>query len=86
MPAPTQQSPEHAAEPAGHGGETFPMAQAIKDATMAHVAGMQDEFRSLQGLYRFRPEQAVGVGYNRREFHELTRIYLDANLDTNFTN
>jgi uncharacterized iron-regulated protein len=50
--------------PGGHGGETFPMAQAIKDATMAHfiVANKKDNtpFLHLNGSYHSNDYEGIG--------------------------
>ena len=59
--------------PAGHGGETFPMAQAIKDATMAHfIARNQnaDRFLHLNGSYHSDNDEGIGW-YLRRYAPEL---------------
>lgn len=56
--------------PGGHGGETFPMAQAIKDATMAHfiVANKQDgrKFLHLNGSYH--SDNFEGIGWYLQEY------------------
>lgn len=50
--------------PAGHGGETFPMAQAIKDATMAHFIvsnhGPGKRFLHLNGSYHSDDFEGIG--------------------------
>lgn len=56
--------------PGGHGGETFPMAQAIKDATMAHfivknkLAGKR--FLHLNGSYH--SDNFEGIGWYLKEY------------------
>lgn len=56
--------------PGGHGGATFPMAQAIKDATMAHfiVANKQDgrPFLHLNGSYH--SDNFEGIGWYLNEY------------------
>lgn len=56
--------------PGGHGGETFPMAQAIKDATMAHfiVARKQEgrTFLHLNGSYH--SDDYEGIGWYLRQY------------------
>jgi uncharacterized iron-regulated protein len=50
--------------PGGHGGETFPMAQAIKDATMAHFIvqnkGEGVPFLHLNGSYHSNDYEGIG--------------------------
>ncbi|MCX8210806.1 MAG: ChaN family lipoprotein [Lewinella sp.] len=50
--------------PGGHSGETFPMAQAIKDAAMAHfIAKNKDEgvrFLHLNGSYHSDDNEGIG--------------------------
>ena len=56
--------------PGGHGGETFPMAQAIKDATMAHfiVANKEDgvPFLHLNGSYH--SDDYEGIGWYLKKY------------------
>ncbi|MTB53107.1 ChaN family lipoprotein [Lewinella sp. W8] len=56
--------------PAGHGGETFPMAQAIKDATMAHFivayAGGRKRFLHLNGSYH--SDDFEGIGWYLQQY------------------
>jgi len=56
--------------PGGHGGETFPMAQAIKDATMAHfiVRNKQDgqTFLHLNGSYH--SDDFEGIGWYLKQY------------------
>lgn len=56
--------------PGGHGGETFPMAQAIKDATMAHfiVAHKQAgrAFLHLNGSYH--SDNYEGIGWYLKQY------------------
>lgn len=56
--------------PGGHGGETFPMAQAIKDATMAHfiVKNQQDgiPFLHLNGSYH--SDDFEGIGWYLKQY------------------
>lgn len=56
--------------PGGHGGETFPMAQAIKDATMAHfiVNNKRDgrQFLHLNGSYH--SDNFEGIGWYLNEY------------------
>lgn len=51
--------------PAGHGGETFPMAQAIKDATMAHfiVTNFQEGSRFLHLNGSYHSDNFEGIGW-----------------------
>ncbi|TXF91605.1 ChaN family lipoprotein [Neolewinella aurantiaca] len=50
--------------PGGHGGETFPMAQAIKDATMAHFIVVNKKegvpFLHLNGSYHSNDYEGIG--------------------------
>ena len=50
--------------PGGHGGETFPMAQAIKDATMAHFISRNAKpgrrFLHLNGSYHSDDFEGIG--------------------------
>lgn len=56
--------------PGGHGGETFPMAQAIKDATMAHfiVANKLEgrQFLHLNGSYH--SDNFEGIGWYLNQY------------------
>jgi uncharacterized iron-regulated protein len=56
--------------PGGHGGETFPMAQAIKDATMAHfiVANKKTgvPFLHLNGSYH--SDDYEGIGWYLKKY------------------
>jgi len=56
--------------PGGHGGETFPMAQAIKDATMAHfiVASKKPgvPFLHLNGSYH--SDDYEGIGWYLKKY------------------
>ncbi|MEM6772630.1 MAG: ChaN family lipoprotein, partial [Bacteroidota bacterium] len=56
--------------PAGHGGETFPMAQAIKDATMAHFIVTNKEtgrqFLHLNGSYH--SDNFEGIGWYLEQY------------------
>ena len=49
--------------PAGHGGETFPMAQAIKDATMAHfiLRNFEEEFLFLHFNGSYHSDNYEGI-------------------------
>ena len=55
--------------PGGHGGETFPMAQAIKDATMAHFivknAAAGTPFLHLNGSYHSDDFEGIGWYLNK---------------------
>ncbi|SEQ08324.1 Uncharacterized iron-regulated protein [Neolewinella agarilytica] len=55
--------------PGGHGGETFPMAQAIKDATMAHfiIANKKKgvPFLHLNGSYHSDDFEGIGWYLNK---------------------
>ena len=55
--------------PGGHGGETFPMAQAIKDATMAHFivenATAGTPFLHLNGSYHSDDFEGIGWYLNK---------------------
>lgn len=56
--------------PGGHGGETFPMAQAIKDATMAHFIVKNKQagraFLHLNGSYH--SDDFEGIGWYLKEY------------------
>ncbi len=56
--------------PAGHGGATFPMAQAIKDATMAHfiVSNKEEgqQFLHLNGSYH--SDNFEGIGWYLQQY------------------
>ncbi|MEO0733029.1 MAG: ChaN family lipoprotein [Bacteroidota bacterium] len=56
--------------PGGHGGETFPMAQAIKDATMAHFIVQNREagrpFLHLNGSYH--SDDFEGIGWYLQQY------------------
>jgi uncharacterized iron-regulated protein len=56
--------------PGGHGGETFPMAQAIKDATMAHFIVKNKQagraFLHLNGSYH--SDDFEGIGWYLQQY------------------
>jgi uncharacterized iron-regulated protein len=56
--------------PGGHGGETFPMAQAIKDATMAHFIVARKQagraFLHLNGSYH--SDDYEGIGWYLKQY------------------
>ncbi len=56
--------------PGGHGGETFPMAQAIKDATMAHFIVKNKQvgrsFLHLNGSYH--SDDFEGIGWYLKKY------------------
>lgn len=56
--------------PGGHGGETFPMAQAIKDATMAHFIAARHQsgvpFLHLNGSYH--SDDFEGIGWYLQQY------------------
>lgn len=56
--------------PGGHGGETFPMAQAIKDATMAHFITTRKQtgrpFLHLNGSYH--SDDYEGIGWYLKQY------------------
>lgn len=56
--------------PGGHGGETFPMAQAIKDATMAHFIVARKQvgraFLHLNGSYH--SDNYEGIGWYLKQY------------------
>lgn len=56
--------------PGGHGGETFPMAQAIKDATMAHFIATKRQtgrtFLHLNGSYH--SDDFEGIGWYLQQY------------------
>jgi uncharacterized iron-regulated protein len=56
--------------PGGHGGETFPMAQAIKDATMAHFIVARKQvgraFLHLNGSYH--SDNYEGIGWYLKKY------------------
>ncbi|WP_020571088.1 ChaN family lipoprotein [Neolewinella persica] len=56
--------------PGGHGGETFPMAQAIKDATMAHfiVARKQAGRRFLHLNGSYHSDNYEGIGWYLKQY------------------
>ena len=56
--------------PGGHGGETFPMAQAIKDATMAHfiVANKQPGVRFLHLNGSYHSDDYEGIGWYLKKY------------------
>jgi uncharacterized iron-regulated protein len=56
--------------PAGHGGETFPMAQAIKDATMAHfiVENMSSGRRFLHLNGSYHSDDFEGIGWYLQQY------------------
>ena len=62
--------------PGGHGGKTFPMAQAIKDATMAHfiVANKRADvpFLHLNGSYH--SDDYEGIGWYLRQYAPDLRV------------
>lgn len=61
--------------PAGHGGETFPMAQALKDATMAHriLQWWEEEHLLLHFNGAYHSENYEGIlWYLQRDRPELT--------------
>lgn len=68
--------------PAGHGGETFPMAQAIKDATMAHfiVANLnQGPFLHLNGSYH--SDNFEGIGWYLKQYAPQLKVMTITTVD-----